>query len=76
MFDEALGNAIVALLELSPVIAVLFFYILRLENRHKDLYERYVTLTSRYIRDIRAFAKLPADEFADDLNTAMKKDPP
>lgn len=47
---------------------VLVFYIFRLEARHKDLQERYSTLLYRYIRDVRAIAKLPADEFADDLS--------
>lgn len=47
---------------------VLVFYILRLEARHKELQERYSTLLSRYIRDVRAIAKLPDDEFSDDLS--------
>lgn len=66
------GDLILKLLDLAPVVTVLIIYILRLESRHKDLLDRYATLQARYIRDIRAIAKLPADEFADDLDAPHK----
>lgn len=64
----SLEGELIKLIALSPTIAVLVIYILRLEWRHSQLYERYTVLQVRYIRDIRAVGKLPADEFADDLN--------
>ena len=65
-------DLIARLIDLAPVIAVLVLYIQRLEARHKELLERYNTLQARYIRDIRAWAKLPADEFADDLDAPLR----
>lgn len=65
-------DLIARLIDLAPVIVVLLLYIQRLEARHAALFERYTTLTTRYIRDIRAWAKLPADEFADDLDAPLK----
>lgn len=63
-------DLIARLIDLAPVIAVLLLYIQRLEVRHEKLLDAYTTLHARYIRDIRAWARLPADAFADDLNEA------
>jgi acyl-homoserine lactone acylase PvdQ len=65
-------DLIARLIDLAPVIAVLILYIQRLEARHQKLMEAYITLHARYIRDIRAWAKLPADEFADDLDAPLR----
>ena len=65
-------DLIARLIDLAPVIAVLVLYIQRLEARHQRLMEAYTTLHARYIRDIRAWAKLPADEFADDLDAPLR----
>jgi hypothetical protein len=62
-------DAIGRLIDLAPVITVLILYIIRLEARHEKLQGAYTVLLTRYLRDVRAWAKLPADEFADDLDT-------
>lgn len=67
-------DLVVRLIDLAPVIVVLLLYIQRLEARHEKLLDAYTTLHARYIRDIRAWARLPADAFADDLNDADLRD--
>lgn len=75
MMATSTPDLLLKLVDLAPVVLVLVAYIVRLEARHRDLLDRYATLQARYIRDIRAIAKLPADEFADDLDRPHKLPP-
>lgn len=67
-------DLIARLVDIAPVVAVLLWVIFDLKKQRDDLMNRYTTLHTRYVRDIRAWAKLPADAFADDLNDPQLQD--
>jgi len=68
-------TAISDLIATAPLLAMMVYFYRALDERHRLLYDRYTVLNARYIRDVRAFAKLPADEFADDLNGLPREVP-